>query len=132
MRIIRTLFFIAMLFSVVACSSFDIDADNVKEINIFTLNDEVKQENEFSSVLEDDVKIVVDAINSSSEVSGDVDYPQPHYQMDLSLSEGDELSFYLWLEDSRTGTIATLEDTATVYNLKMSPTNKLREILNID
>jgi hypothetical protein len=128
-----TLFFIALLISVVSCSaaSITIDEENVKEVKVFTVIDEEKQENEFSSVLEEDIIIVVDAINSSSQISGDVDMPQPHYQVDL-LIEGDELSYYLWLEDSRTATIASLEDTATAYNLNMTSTKALREILNVD
>lgn len=117
-----------------ACSpypSLDIESE-VDEVTVSSFKN-------FGSINEDyhlffereaDVKIFIDAINTSKPVGGDVDMPEGDYDILLKFNEGRSEGFHLWIsEESSTGTIMKIDDTATAYTLTKRSTKKLKDIL---
>src|SRR5699024_11107253 len=79
---------------------------------------------------EADIKIFVDAVNTSKPVGGDVDMPEGDYDILLKFNESKSEGFHLCIsESSSTGAIMKIDDTTTAYTLTKRTTNKLKEIL---
>lgn len=79
---------------------------------------------------ENSIKILVNAINSSTKLSGDVDMPEGDYDINILFKNNNEAGYHVWIqEEYYLGTLMSIDDTASAYRLTKKSTQNLRELL---
>lgn len=129
-----TIIFALTILLLIACSPYsnlDVESE-VDEVTVSSFKDFGSINEDYHLFFEKEayIKTLVDAINTSKLAGGDVDMPEGDYDILLKFNEGQSEGFHFWIsEDSSTGTIMKIDDTATAYKLTKRSTKKLREIL---
>lgn len=112
-------------------SSFNIKSKEVSTVKLSYFIDFHRIPENFIKTFDDekDIKGIIDAINNSEELKGDVDIDGADYNLHLYFNDGTTKVFYLWIEESYSGSIMEIENTHTLYKLSNNSAEKLREIL---
>lgn len=79
----------------------------------------------------EDIKIFVDAINTSKPINGDVDMPNGDYNLELIFKNGTVDVFHLWIpkDNNPYGTLINVKNTAEAYQINKKTTEQIRTIL---
>ncbi|MDG5788569.1 hypothetical protein QA612_13870 [Evansella sp. AB-P1] len=130
--IILGFFIFWIITSLSTSSSFRFSTEDVFEISVTEFEEfGIVNENIIKSFHEKEyIAVIIDAINSSTRLKGDVDMGFGDYNLTLHFKENEKRVFHLWIsDDSVAGNIMDIEETETLYRLTKKSTAYLKELI---
>ncbi|TMW71199.1 hypothetical protein [Alteribacter natronophilus] len=127
--------FVSMYLLVISsCSTgdFNYKADDVDRIHVseFERFGSIDGEDPLTITQEDELNIILTAINSSQRIDGSVDMAEGDYDFEIILHDESPHGFHFWLPaENTTGTIMNVNDTETIYDLTEESSRELTELL---
>lgn len=128
-------FLLPFLF-LIACSTgsaLNINQSEIEYIEITFFKEFAERNTEHYKTIRksEDIKIFIDAINTSKPINGDVDMPKGDYNLELKFKNGTVDVFHLWIpkDNNPYGTLINKENTAEAYQINKKITEQIRTIV---